>query len=223
MRIKTITTLLCLLFTLFSTATASEINFRITNVAGGRFTVSWRSESKCIGKLDIYNMGNKFINSFIDDRGEQFFDIIHYITVDGLKDNTSYQFSIKSDKKIFDNDGYYFSVTTGPTLVPMGSIQPAGKILLSNKGTPASGSIVYITISNSNEKSALLSTLVDNNGYWYIDLINARTFDDQNLYKISSQDELDILVLGTKGNAKYKGQIYDNQGGKKLYPNIYIK
>jgi len=216
--------LLLFLFLVVSPCKANnEKGAQITNVSGGQFTVSWVTESPCVGKVCLY-CDSKFIGDFHDDQGQNIESNVHHITVNGLKENTAYAFTIKSNGLVDGNEGLFYQVTTGPTIIPIGSIQPAGKVLLPDGQTPAAGSIVYITIFNPKEASAPLSTLVDTKGYWYIELINAREADYQQLYRVSEKDcRLTISVVGGKDTAYLEAPLMDSQGGKNLYETLIIK
>jgi hypothetical protein len=200
---------------------ASEESIKVSNITGSQYNVSWISHQPCAGRVVlIENNQNNVI--FYDDEGADFEGSIHYITVSGLKANTTYSFLVQSGEKVYNNQGQNFQVTTGPNLMPVGTIQPAGRVLL-HDGSPAVNAIVHITINGDNGRSSLLSTQVDGNGFWYIELINAREADHQRLYQISSNHSL-IISVNWAGDesAHYEGTIFDNEGGKNLYPDLVI-
>ncbi|ETR66823.1 MAG: hypothetical protein OMM_12299, partial [Candidatus Magnetoglobus multicellularis str. Araruama] len=91
----------------------------------------------------------------------------HYVAVDHLKENTRYSFSVASGEVVDKNNGKMYHVVTGPELIPVGSLQPAGQVLMDNQ-TPAKDSIVYIRVINDHAESAIMSTLVDQNGFWFL-------------------------------------------------------
>jgi len=195
----------------------------ITNVAGGQFTVSWITEKPCVAKLRLYT-NSELTGEFYDERGKSFRDYTHYITVNALTENTGYAFSLESDGIIDNNKGHLYKVTTGKNLLPIGSIQPAGKVFLSDGITPAYGSVVYATISCPEGESAPLSTLVDENGYWFIELINARESDSQSLFNLSHEScNLIISAVGKTGSASLEGSVMDSEGGGKLYDALILK
>ena len=215
-----------LLFFFFSVTAlqASEESPVVTNVTGGQFTVSWTTSQLCAGKVSLYDNAG-FIRDCYDDRGKDFKSTTHYVTVNGLKENTAYAFAIDSGGTLDDNEGNLYQVTTGANLIPVGSIQPAGKVFLTDADTPAVGAIVYVTIWGSQGVSAPLSTLVDGNGYWFLELVNARATDHQKLFNISVEhDKLVISVDGgEKGSAYLENPIIDNQGGTRLYPPFILR
>lgn len=216
-------TVLLFVFIFITPLKAAENTPRITNVTGGQFTVSWQTENACAGKLHLYS-GPKMLGNFSDDRGADFRGTTHYITVTGLTENTPYAFATESDGTLDDNGGLYYQVVTGPNIIPVGSIQPAGKVLLADGLTPAAGSIVYISILCPEGPSAPLSTLVDENGYWYIELINARKADCQRLYNVSGEHcNLTVSVESKAGSCTMDGPIMDSEGGKRLYGTIILR
>ncbi len=209
-------------FIFVSQSRAGEYNPRITNLAGGQFTVSWITKISCTGKAKLYK-DSSVVGDFFDDRGKDFKGFTHYITVKGLKENTVYAFSLESCNNTDNNNGLFYQATTGPNLIPVGSIQPAGKVFLNDKLTPATGSIVYITAFNKKGVSAPLSTLVDENGYWYIELVNARDEDNQMIYNLNNEDcKLIISAEGNTGSASLEAPVMDSEGGTKLYETLIL-
>jgi hypothetical protein len=195
----------------------------VTNIVGGQFTVSWTSVSSCQAEVMVYR-GTELFGRFYDDRGPNYTGKTHYVTVTGLRENTQYAFELKNGDVLDNNGGSRYLVTTGPHLIPAGSIQPAGKASLADGTTPAEGAIVYITVSTSRGSSAPMSTLVDLNGYWHLELINARTADGRSLFRVSDgEGTLKVSVVDEEGKAGLEGSVMDNQGGTRLYAPLVIK
>ena len=217
------TVVLCLLL-FFCVSEAGAADVKVSNVAGGQFTVSWVTADVCRGKVFLYQ-GSRFVGDYSDDRGKAFLGTTHYVTVRGLREKTGYGFSLNSGERVDDNGGSLYRVMTGPHLVPAGSIQPAGRVLLSDDESPAVGSIVYVSVSDSGGVSAPLSTLVDENGYWYVELINARRADHQRLFPVTEgSGELRVSVEGGElGTAYLQGPVMDNQGGTNLYALLVLR
>jgi len=115
-------------------------------------------------------------------------------------------------------------VNTGPTLIPQGSIQPAGRVYQNDGQTPANGAIVYVNVVGSEGDSAPLTTLVDENGYWYVELVNCRTDDLKKLFQVAINDELEVEVDGGKmGTAFLVTEAADNKGGANLRPALTLE
>lgn len=221
-RLVVISTLL-LFYVFICPSQASQKKPLLTNVRNGQFTVTWKTDNSCKGKVRLYKH-SRFLGDFYDDRGKDFNSTTHHVTVSKLKEDTAYAFAIESDGIVNDNEGLFYQLITGPPLIPMGSVQPAGRVLRADEHTPVVGSIVFITISCFDKNSATLSTLVDENGYWYIELVNAREDDYQKLYNISEKDcNLIISVEGEEDTAYLEAPLMDSQGGKKLYEALIIK
>jgi hypothetical protein len=164
------------------------------------------------------------LNTLSDDRGINFSGDTHYITAKGLKSNASYFFSTLSGNQINDNEGQMYSVHTGDNLIPVGSLQPAGQVLLCNGNRYATNAIVYIQISNGLDQSAPLSTIVDNNGYWFVELVNARDQNNQGLFRVSEGNTLSIDVQGGQmGKASLELSAMDNKGGMVLNKPIILR
>jgi len=207
-----------------NTVQASENRLMITNVTDTQMTISWITENVCIGNVLLSDPKESIVKTFYDDRGKDFLGDTHYITLSGLSKHTDYVFSIQSGSYIDDNNGQQYQATTGSDIIPMGSFQPAGQIFLSNKKTFATNAIVYIVISNQTEQSAPISTLVDQGGYWFAELVNARRVNNDQLFKVSETDILSMTIEGgAMGTNKLEYIAKDNNGGKDLYAPIVLQ
>jgi len=215
------TLMVYLFFSLAAYSYATE-NMVITNITGRSLTVTFRTIESCSGKIRLYK-DREFIKEYIDDRGSDFKGCSHHITASHLSPNTWYQFLIISDT-VDDNNGQFYQVATGADLVPVGSIQPAGRVLLNDEYTPARDSIVYIHVSSNSDRnvSAPLSSLVDTNGYWYVELSNIRASDNMNSYVVSDHHTIHISVSGDK-SIQIEAPVMDNEGGTQLYDPIILK
>jgi len=205
-----------LLCSFFKYGYANEENLRISNIGGVQFTASWVTTYPCSGKLLLKDPSG-IITEYLNTSNT----CTHYVVVNQLKENTHYTFSIVSGEIVDDNNGKMYHVVTGPEIIPVGSLQPAGQVF-GNNGKPATGAIVYIKVYNDDVESALMSTQVDKNGYWFFDLVNTRTLDNQHLFNPSESDQLEITVVGKKGRAFFKGNIMDNNFGTKLYSPLIL-
>ena len=211
---------LCIL----TTANAFDNRLIISNVTDTKMTISWVTENNCIGKICLSDATQSLVKTCYDDRGESFVGDTHYITISGLKRNTDYFFSIVSGEEMEDNNGQQYQVTTGNSVIPMGSFQPAGQIFLRDRTTVATHAIVYIVISNETEQSAPISTLVDQSGFWFVELVNARQNNNEQLFRVTSSDILHVSVEGgVKGKYSVEYIARDNNGGKDLYPPIILE
>jgi|GEM_PF-2016161 len=202
--------------------------FKVSNVRDTRFTVSWTSSSEEKGSLH-YGVTPDLGYTAYDDRGDATFTT-HHVTVTDLQPETRYYYEVVSGSSTFDNGGVYFTVTTGPSIIPTGSVVPAGKVVEADGETPAEGAIVYVTIKDidgqgSSGSSALESVLVDQNGFWNVELVNARTSDYQDLFGFT-EDE-DHLIAQVNGGPKGRGYLEttasDNAGGTNLRPDIVLQ
>lgn len=217
-------TFLFFLVFFFARAQADENRLSVTNVTGSRFSVSWVTDNPCVGKIRLYR-DTIYIGDYNDDRGMKFIGTTHYVTVSELEERVDYEIVVESDGQPLGGGDSPLQISTGPNLIASGSIQPAGRILLSDRQTPAAGAIVAIFISSSGVDSAPLSTLVDSNGYWYVELVNIRKAGNNELFNISPDaDRIHISVYnGTGETAGFEGSIMDNKGGTHLYDTLIVQ
>jgi hypothetical protein len=204
-------------------AFAGHDNIKISNVTGRQFTVSWTTDQPCIATLKLYDESG-FIKTCHDDRGDNLSSIIHYFTVKKLKSNTRYSFSIANENMIDDQENELYHVTTDPGLFPLiGSTLSSGQILYNDSKTPVSEAIVYITVigPERNWTSALLSTLVNADGDWDIELFNARESDFQKLFNVKRNGKSVIIHVdaGNAGTAEIEKNI---SSGNNLYQSVVL-
>ena len=177
---------------------------KITNVQSNQFTVSWITNEATNG-LVRFGPTPSLNTTATDDREQRSGATVnsqtHYVTLTNLQPATKYYFKIGSgsEKNLFDNQGRPYEVTTAPSL---GAPPPAdlanGKVLTAS-GSPATGAVVYINLSNATP----LSALITNDGSWVINLASSLTQDLTGYAQYDLQAaSLDILVQGDRQIAK---------------------
>lgn len=180
-------------------------NVTVTNVSSDRFTLSWTTAKQQSTRV---NYGTTFPldNTAYDKRGKLYDGKTHYIIVAGLSAGTPYYCDINSGGALYDNHGKHYTVTTGPVLPPVaGSDIVYEQVFLKDGTTHAEGAIVYIRLkdhdgSGTSGDSQPCSSLVDNNGYWYLELKNVRTQDLESYFNYSKvADRLIVEVESVKG------------------------
>lgn len=147
---------------------------KITNLSENSFTVSWTTDGEITGFVK-YGESSSLEKTARDERDElsgtttPFFT--HYVKISNLQPATKYFFKIGSGRKLFDNRGRLYEVTTAPVLGTPPAADTAYGTVVAPGGSPAAGAIVYLTLANS----TLLSSLTKADGQWAIPLSVART------------------------------------------------
>lgn len=143
---------------------------KITNIGPERFNVSWVTDIATVGLIK-YGLDQDLTFTSQDDRDKasgnssKFFT--HYVTVENLKPQTNYFFTILSDNKTFDNNGQVYQVTTANQiqgLAPENDV--AYGIITKADNSVAEGAIVYLSLSNTSPQSSLTTS----SGNWVIPL-----------------------------------------------------
>lgn len=176
---------------------------KITNLADSSFTVSWITDNQTLGFIQ-YGRDQSLPFTANDDRdqstgvGQKYFT--HHITLKNLEPKTTYFFKIGSEKKVFDDDGQSYNITTGPQIQdnPLPSDVVYGTIA-NTDGSPASDVIVYLSLSDTVPQSSV----VKDSGNWIIPLNQARSTDlssYSNYDKNLATEEL-FIQAGTVGTA----------------------
>jgi len=177
------------------------INPVISNITDTSFVVSWTTSSSQTGYIS-YGTAPAVLNmNSYDKRGTGISSTTHYIVVSGLSPLTTYYFDIICGGTIFNNNGNHFSITTGPTLGLPSPDNVFGQVYKPGGTIYAEGTIVYLTIkdndgSGSPGQSQKLSSIVDENGYWVVNLSTARFQDLSGYFIYSSTDIIEINADG---------------------------
>jgi len=176
----------------------------VSNIGGSRVTLSWITAKKENAQID-YGDTDPFNKTAYDERGESYKGKTHHFTITGLKADTVYYYDIVSDGIRYDNNGRHYTVTTGPVLQPaIDSDIAYDRIFIKNSKRPVKDVIVDIKLkdgdgSGTSGQSQLCSSVVDDNGYWHINLKNVRTEDLSSYFDYSRKK--DILIVETRGTA----------------------
>lgn len=180
---------------------------KITNVNHDQFTVSWITNQEAMGYVK-HGKTPTLSTTIADDREQRSGTSIslktHYVTVSGLQPNTKYYFKIGSgsEKNLYDNNGRPYEITTAPSLGASPPPQLANGNILTATGSPASGAIIYLTLSGATP----LSALVANDGSWVVNLASALTTNLSSYVQLDPQTSpIDILVQGEDQISKALG------------------
>jgi len=179
---------------------------RITNVRNGSVSISWITDSPATGYVN-FGPTTALGSTAYDDRGNTTVDDTHHVTFSGLSPSTTYYFDVVSGSTVDNNGGGHYTVTTGPTLGLPPSDTIYGQVFLADGVTPAEGAIVYSTLMDGNSQgssgqAAPLSTLVDKDGYWTVNLGNSRIASLTNYFFYSqSGDSVGIEAQGAAQGA----------------------
>ena len=172
----------------------------MTNLRDTSFAVSWTTDRETTGYL-------KFADGrvFYDVRGKGFAGETHYVVVTGLAPETTYIFDIHSGATVENNAGMHYTIATLPTLDTLpGSDAVYGQVFLKDGVTPAEGAIVYLTLADgdgqgSPGEAAVMSALVESDGWWHANLGNARLADGSGYFTYSTAG--DAVMLMAQGPA----------------------
>jgi hypothetical protein len=124
------------------------------------------------------------------------------VTLNNLSPNTPYFFDVVSGQTVDANGGTHYTVTTDATLPPTAPDTIYGQVYQRDGTQYAGGALVYVQVVDADGvgsagSSQWLSTLVDGaNGYWYLDLSQARTPEGTAFTYTSSGDTVRVAVEG---------------------------
>ncbi|MCB0115666.1 MAG: trypsin-like serine protease, partial [Caldilineaceae bacterium] len=147
----------------------------VSNLSDTSVTLSWWTDSAADGWVEISQDG-RLIALRSDTRGEDAVDKLHYVQVTGLAPEMTYQFTLFSNYVDGGHAGDTGSFTTLPTPANVPQSRSAyGRIVHAPDGGLPTGALAQMRLSNAQNQSLPLTSLVDDNGYWYVNLGNGRT------------------------------------------------
>lgn len=179
---------------------------RVVNTIDSSFTVIWLTQKSVAGFIQYGEASARPDLVVSDERDQQKGAIgsyfTHYVTVRGLKPATKYSFRIGSGKRVYDEEGGPYEVTTaGPAGATPAADVAYGQVVTEN-AEPAEGALVYLTMGGMEPQAALVKA----SGSWVIPLSTARSADLSGFVAYDkSTAEIEIVVQGgTLGMSEVK-------------------
>ncbi|MBI2940284.1 MAG: fibronectin type III domain-containing protein [Chloroflexi bacterium] len=157
-------------------------NVRISNVGVLAVTVSWSTDTPVGGSVYFRTDPQQSFTRANDTRGANFVGDVHHVGVLTPFWQTSYQFSIDSNGQVDDNDGAWYSFTTGNFMPPPPAPRiVTGHVLEADGVNSAIGCLVLAKLrdgdgAGSSGESVWISDLTSDAGDFQLHLA-ARTTD----------------------------------------------
>ena len=174
---------------------------RVTNLNARSFTVSWVTNLAATGQVRFGTSSANLNQTAFDVRGVDIVDDTHYVNLINLTPGTTYMFDLLSGGSVHDNGGAHFTATTGPELAPPASDTVFGQVVKEDGATFAEGAIVYVSVRDSDtqgssSQSNWLSGLVsETDGYWFLNLAEARTSDNTSYFTYSTSGDQAVIEV----------------------------
>lgn len=149
-----------------------------------------------------------------DRRGATIRSTTHVVVLNNLMPETTYYFEIISGAEVEAPDPAPYTVTT---LSPLDNVPPSdtiyGQVYQADCITPATGSLVYLLVHDGDDvgspgEARLISALVDEQGYWYANLGNARLTEGSERFAYSMQGDR-VIVTAQSGVADAVTHTFD--------------
>lgn len=171
---------------------------KLTNVKENSFTVTFYTDEATAGFIKYGKEQDKLNSQSSDDRDQLSGTVgeyqLHHVTIRGLEPNTEYFYVLGTGSRAeFDNEGLPFSVKTAgePASSAPNALTIYGSVA-NQSGTPAEGSIVYVSATDMGE----MSSLIKSSGSWAIPLSQARTQDGSDYANLSIDDDISLFIQG---------------------------
>ncbi len=168
----------------------------ISNISDTSFTVTYTTDASVIGTINFGEDPSILDQLSLDER-DQLSQIInkyqsHSITVNNLKPNTTYYFTITSDDKIIKDNNSSFKITTGPSVStpPKKQIPISGKVINPDGSFPSDG-IVVAQINGAQK----LSTPLKKDGSYILPLNTARNQNLNDYISLNNDSKIEITVI----------------------------
>ncbi|HPP66461.1 MAG TPA: hypothetical protein PKX05_00940, partial [bacterium] len=185
---------------------------KTSNITDRGFTISWITTNPESGYIKYGISSSAIENIAYDIKGSSFSGTTHYVEVTSLSPSTKYWFDIVSGETIYNNSGSHYSITLAPIpeTPPPPPLTRYGKLLLHDGITYAENAIVYVIVkdndgSGSAGQSQMLSCIVDENGYWVVDIgaIRKEEEDFSDYFSVSSADIIQIFAEGAENGTSF--------------------
>ncbi len=172
----------------------------VSDVRDRQFVVSWTTDSPSDGRVD-WGTTTALGNTASDPVGNT---TTHYVSIPQLSHDTVYYFQVQSGSIIDNNNGQYYTVTTGPILnLPRAGKYVYGYVYQQDGTTPVSNAVIYLQIQDANSagssgSSQLVTARSDATGGWfYSNLYDIRTAAAGAYFTFSdATDNLQLLAQG---------------------------
>ena len=161
-------------------------DLRISNLTDSAVTLSWLTDSTTTGYVlygetpDTSSVSTSLGQVALDLRGAAVESETHLVTLTNLKPETSYYFKVVSG---VEDESAPQMLTTAPSLSNIPASDTVyGQVFKADGETAATGTLVYLRLQDDDDvgstgEATLLSTLVDEEGYWHAKRGNTRVSD----------------------------------------------
>lgn len=176
-------------------------NVKITNITDSSFSISFLTDSATPGYVKYGTEANKLQQQTSDDRDQLSGSVgqftTHHITLRNLTPATPYYVAIgTASREIYTDNGKPYMITTAPKIGGAPEALTAYGSVVTKASTPASDSIVYLSVDGASP----LSTLVKSSGSWAIPLSTARTKALSSYVSTTPETNVDIFVQGKESS-----------------------
>jgi hypothetical protein len=186
--------------------TSQPKNVFTANVTDRQISLSWVTDQPTRGAIvvsgtDTFPLLPTLAKPLYRDDGEKYsarhgYYYTHHVTIGNLKANTQYRFRIYQGLRT-QHEGTFM---TAQPRASLSSPHPVyGTIYVGNDKKPASGALVYLTVTNGATPSSRLSTLATPDGSWSMDLGNLRSTRTGEPIRLSPTSREMIVIDAGKG------------------------
>ncbi len=199
---------------------AKPQNVVLSNLTTSSVTVSWTTEVSATGSVIPMSNGQE-MSPVIDKRGTGKTKT-HYVELESLEPNTSYNFLIVSNSEKYDSvDGQSFRFKTAPITAQAPTPNPIHGTV---SGASGEDIVVYAMLK---DKSAYpVSAIMPRGGNWIMDLSALRTVKDSSLVSVGpSTNFVLVAISGLQEGAVLEGtfsELFDSNGKLKDVNSLNI-
>lgn len=195
---------------------AKPNNVLVSNLTTSSVTISWVTEKEATGSvIPVLNGTEKY--PVVDKRGSGK-RYTHYVELDDLDPNTTYEFIIVSGSSKYTDEGSKnFSFKTAPITADTPTPNPI------HGSVDVSGDDIMLFALPKDKSTYPVSAIMPSGGNWIMDVSALRKVSDKSMANISDSTNMTVIaVSGLNEGAVVEGsfsEIFDSNGKlKDVYP-----
>lgn len=194
-----LTLILAGITTLADAVTISDV--RASNHSSSSVKITWVTDTATGGEVQ-YGEDKGALTSVAETRTN---DDIHIVPLTGLASEKTYFYKVISGGQEDDNNGDFYQFTTAKEVDPPPSYTIEG-VVKKHDGNNAQGALVFATVTTKNDEvSHPISTEVDENGNWVLNLGNLKNRDDGDKITVTGPFTLQGLTFYDKVSIDVQG------------------
>jgi len=185
----------------------------MSNYSSSSVTISWITDTRTDGSIE-YGLHSGVLDEIQEDNRGSVTDNIHYVTITGLEQETTYDYKVVSG-------GISLGISSFTTTkVGVGIPYTIYGIIKYDGVTPAKDAIVYVTVKHDDTTSYPLSKLTNSNGQWHLSLGNLKSPDTNDVFSWNTEDVISVSSLGMSDSTGFIEDVVSGNSPQRISLNL---